>query len=79
VLTGLEQISKEWRISNNGGWSSKQVNVRSTLGAASPCGSLGILNVNFRAALTDGSGASFDGPDRDTPVTEKLQFAWRAC
>lgn len=80
MLTNIgNQITKERRISNPGSdTTTRDLNVRQQIGSVSPCGQLGILNVSFRAALTDGSGASFTATG-DTPVTEELQFSWKRC
>jgi hypothetical protein len=75
--TASDTITKTRRVSDNGS-AARAINVRQQLGSASPCGSLGILNINFRAALTSGSSASFTGSG-GAPITEELSFAWRRC
>lgn len=50
----------------------------------SPCssssGDIGILNVNFRAALqADGSQSGYFGKGSDTTATESWGYVWRRC
>jgi hypothetical protein len=76
----LRQITKERRIRNtDSGPNTRDVALKQQISSVSPCGQLGILNINFRAALTDGSGASFGGYNPDAPVTDELAFAWKQC
>ena len=50
---------------------------------AGPDGAFGLLNVNFRAALTASAGAAdahgYFGGGRNSTVTERWGWVWRRC
>ena len=51
-------------------------------GPWSPCGSTGILNVNFRTSFTspNSNARGYFGPGDGVPyVTEKIEYQWRRC
>lgn len=53
-----------------------------TTGPWSPCGSTGILNVNFRTAFTSSNRAAngyFGAGDGVPYVTESIEYVWRKC
>ncbi|KAI1810619.1 hypothetical protein GGS20DRAFT_566546 [Poronia punctata] len=65
---------------------SKTASASAGLVAWSPCarddgGYLGILNVNFRVALSSASGDqyAFFGKDSHTPAAESWSYVWRRC
>jgi hypothetical protein len=46
----------------------------------SPCGTVGLLNVNFRVAVhTADNQYAYFGKDADTGVVESWKYSWRRC